>query len=242
MAGLMPARMGEPGARRRRHGRVSLSAVDRDGAWAWFGRAVGIGALFVLLGLAVGATLGPQHPNVAMGIGVVVLGIVGGGWAALRLGGAGLVAALLGIVATTGVALESRRALVLANARLIEPASIEAWPLSFEAAHVVGLVQDPKAQASAPWKTGYGAKSTTHSLVATPLVESASGEAVGFLCQESSERRDPDGEWFVSVACLYESRSPSCGGPIEKALDSLAAAKRKVAPTAASRVVRAFAS
>jgi hypothetical protein len=192
--------------------------VDRNGAWAWFGRAVGIGALFVVLGLAVGATLGPHFPNVAMGIGVVVFGLGGGGFAVLRLGGAGLFAALLGILATTGVALESRRA------------------------HVPGLAQDLKAQASATWKTGSGSKSTTHSLVATPLVASASGDVVAFLCRESSERRDPEGEWFVSVAYLHESPSTTCEVPIEKALDGLATAKRKVAANAASRVVRAFTS
>jgi hypothetical protein len=211
-------------------------------AWRWFGRAVGIAALLLGVGAVLGATLGAVVPAAAIALGILGVGLVGGAWSSHHVGGAGLLAAFFGIVATVGTTMECRKARVLRGVAIVEVESVDAWPEAFDAVHVDGITQDGKFEASESWKSGNGKQAMHYSLVATPLVSRDRGEVVGFVCRRSGERADSDGAWLIRYALLEEHQAAACAVPIEKSLERLAGADRKVAKAASSRVVRAYAS
>ena len=95
--------------------------------FAWVRRALGIGALFVILGWAIGLFGAVSRPWIGMILGAIGLFLFGSAWASSRIGGAGVGAGFIGFIAALGMAIEGHHALVATRAVIVEQPSLASW-------------------------------------------------------------------------------------------------------------------
>jgi hypothetical protein len=220
----------------------TLEAMFDVVGWRWFGRACGFTLLYIVLGWVLGATLGLLSPVATIIVAVIGLFLAGGAVASRSVGGAGLVAGFIGVVATVGITFEGRKAWVLRRVPITEIQSLDAWPEPFEAVHLPGLRQRREAELWEHWSNGSGSRASHHSYTVTPVVSEASGDVVAFSCRRASSRALADGDWFVREALLDYETGPLCDVAVEAALPRFVANGAKVARGAQSRVVHIFGS
>lgn len=207
----------------------------------WWLAAVAFGGGCVLAGWAIAGLLGLYSPIAACVVSVLVVFLGGGGFGASKLGGASLFGAVIGFVATIGLAIEGHKALFLRRVPIVEAPSAEAWPEGADAVRVPPLVHERALAFSKTWKTT-GKNSSLQTMVVTPLVAWPGGPVVAFHCRDTRGYDDPDGGYLVRASKLETMADDYCDVPLPDALAALEKAGRTVAPGAAERVVRVFTS
>jgi hypothetical protein len=211
-------------------------------SWGWAWRSIWMCGVLLCAGWAVGGALSLWSPTAALA-GVGISGIlVAAPWAVVRLGGAGLGAALIYLIAGLGAGIEVHRAWVAAEVEVIEAPSVSRWPAGAAAVRVPGVLHDASLRATASWTTKSGKSSTTnHYQAAVPLVEVEGGPVVAFDCHGGFDRPDPDGPVLLLLRAWEGGGvDNTCARPIRAAVEKIRAAGRPLAPGAEARVVRVF--
>lgn len=212
--------------------------------WAWVRRAALVALLLIAVGWVVGLTGTFTSPAIAWFIGAVVLFLGGSAWAYSRIGGAGMVAGLIGCVAAGGMAIEAHHFAVATTARIVDLPSLAAWDPDgpYAAARVAELEALRDQRTWARVRNGQGKSATTNIQVVTPLRDTATGEVVGFHCREDKGDERGDGSWVLSTAAWSGSATVSCARGVELATQACAQAGIPVNGGAASRLVEVFAT
>lgn len=208
--------------------------------WRWAWRALGTALVLIIAGWLVGGLLGLWSPLVSMGVCATAMLLVGAPWAVSRIGGAGLAAALFGLIAALGAAIESHHAFVVSRAEVVSLPSLAAWkPESgVVAMQVPALHHRWKLKASLTKTVSSGKGTRRVSQTAVPLAED-DGRVVGFFCGTDGS---DDGSYALSLDA-WLGRSPElCEAVIERATKQLVEAGVPIEPGAKDRVVSVFAS
>jgi hypothetical protein len=211
---------------------------------AWVRRALAIGALFVVLGWAIGLAGAVSRPWVGMILGALGLFLGGSAWATSRIGGAGVGAGLIGFIAALGMALEGHHALVATRAAIIEQPSLASWDPRSDiiALHVGELRHLRKQEAWARVRRGSGKSASTTSLIVTPLFDPALQRVVGFHCRGTQGPPRKDGAWVLSSAAWNGSGPVECEPGLTMAIAKCQGAGIAIAEGAAQRSVEVFAT
>lgn len=212
--------------------------------WRWVGRALAVGAGLTLAGWAVGLAGALVAPWLGMLLGALGVALGGGAWSLARVGGAGLGAGLVGLVAAIGMSLEGHRALLARSAAIVEFSSLSAWdPCGDAVALHVGLLQHLRQHQSwASERRGSGKNATTSTTLVTPLFDPAEQRVVGFHCTGPTPLRRDDGRWALASAAWSGTGAVECRAATALALAKCTRAKLAVAEGATARFVEVFAS
>lgn len=208
--------------------------------WRWAWRALGTALVLIIAGWLAGGLLGLWSPLVAMGVCATTSLLAGGPWAVGRIGGTGLAAALLGLIAAIGASIESHHAFVVSRAEVVSLPSLSSWKPE---SGVVAMQVPPlhhrwklKASLSKTVSAGKGTRHVTQTAV--PLAE-ADGRVVGFFCGTEGSA---DGPFALSLDA-WLGRSPElCEAVIERSTKLLVEAGVPIEAGAKDRVVSVFAS
>lgn len=221
--------------------RVSQPALS---PFAWVRRALAIGALFVILGWVVGFAGALSRPWVGLILGALGIFLGGSAWAASRIGGAGVGAGLIGFIASLGMALEGHRALVAANAAIVEQSSLSDWdPRSDIIALRVGELRHLRHQEGwARLQRGSGKSASTTRMIVTPLFDPAVQQVVGFHCRSMQAPPRKNGAWVLSSEAWTGSGPVECGPGLALAIAKCQSAGIAIAEGAAKRTVEVFAT
>jgi hypothetical protein len=208
--------------------------------WRWAWRALGTALVLIIAGWLVGGLLGLWSPIVTMGLYATVSLLVAAPWAVGRIGGAGLGAALLGLIAALGAGLEGHHAFVASRAAVVALPSLASWkPESGVVAMQVPALQHRwKLKASLSTRVSSGKGTRQVNQTAVPLAE-ADGRVVGFFCGTEGSA---DGTYALSLEAWLGSSPELCGAVIERAMKGLVEAGVPIEPGAKARVVSVFAS
>lgn len=211
--------------------------------WVWALRASGTALLLIVIGWAVGVTGALITPRFGWVVGAVGLFLLGSGWAVSRIGGMGLAAGLIGCIAAGGMATESHHFVIATTARVVQMPSLAAWDPDggIIAAHVPELRVLRKQQAEVRVRTGSGKTASTNVEVATPLLDSISGDVVGFHCRGDKGPEREDGGWVLSTAAWSGGGPVSCAAAVALAERACDTAGIPVAEGAQKRFVEVFA-
>lgn len=218
--------------------------TDQLQPWVWVRRALALALLFMLAGWALGVVGALTSPWVGWVGGAIGLVLLGGGWAVSRIGGAGLAASLIGLVAAGGTSIEGHHARVAITAPIAELPSLAAWDPQGPviAAHVAELSLLTKLAGHASVRSGSGKNATTTRQIATPLLDEALGQVVGFHCRSANGERRQGGRWVLSSETWAGSGPMTCAPAVKLALQACASRQIAVAPGAEARFVEVFAS
>lgn len=178
----------------------------------------------------------------AMALGGTATLLVAAPWAVTRVGGVGLGAALLGLLAVIGASVGGHQWWLVSQVPLVELSSLEAWRAG---AGVAGrlpaaLLHESALRGAASWTTSSSKSTAHHFQAATPLVVEPGGVVVGFDCHDGLARPDGDGAVVLSWAAWSDRDDEYCARPIVAARARVLAAGRAVAPGAEGRVLRVF--
>ncbi len=211
--------------------------------WAWVRRALATALLLMAIGWAAGLTgalVSPRFGWVA-GAGIFLLG---SGWAISRIGGAGLAAGALGLIAAGGMAVESHHFAVATRATVVDLPSLAAWDPDGHvvAARVPELAALRQQQSRVRVRTGSGKTASTNIQVVTPLLDTRSGDVVGFHCRGDTGPEPEDGTWVLSTAAWSGGGPVNCAAGVATAVRSCEAAGIPVADGAQTRFVEVFAT
>ncbi len=210
--------------------------------WTWVRRAALTALLLMVIGWLVGLLGTLTSPAVGWIIGAIVLFLAGGGWAGSRIGAAGVAAGLIGLIAAGGMATEAHHFTVATTARIVDLPSLAAWdPVGpVTAARVAELQVLDDQQRWIRVRHGQGRTATTDVEVATPLLDTPTGEVVGFHCRGENGPQRGDGSWVLSTA-VWEGTGPvGCASAVRLATQACAEAGIPVAAGAQSRFVEVF--
>ncbi len=212
--------------------------------FAWVRRALAIGALFVILGWAVGLAGALSRPWIGMILGALGLFLGGSAWAASRIGGAGVGAGLIGFIAALGMALEGHHALVAARAAIVEQPSLSSWdPRGDIIALRVGELRHLRNQEGwARVRRGSGKTASTTSMIVTPLFDPAVQKVVGFHCRGTEAPPRKNGAWVLSSEAWTGSGPVECGPGLTLAIAKCQKAGIAIAAGAEQRMVEVFAT
>lgn len=207
-------------------------------------RAAFTALLLIAIGWLAGLTGALVTPLVGWLLGAIGLFLGGGAWAVSRIGGAGLAAGLMGCVAAGGMAIESHHFAVATTARIADLPSLAAWDPDGPviAAHVAELQVLRDQQRRVRVRNGQGKTATTSVQVVTPLLDTPSGEVVGFHCRGENGDERGDGRWVLSTAAWSGDGTLDCARGVDLAAQACAGAGIPVNPGAASRLVEVFAT
>jgi hypothetical protein len=205
--------------------------------------ALALGTAGAAGGVVIGAVLGAVS-MAACGVAAVVLLLLGLGSDKRRpVAGAAVGAGLLACIACGVAGVECPRWWRLTHVPVREVSSLrEAGPGDREQAalHVPGIEQDVALRATARWTARVGNSNTPQTQTATPLVEGAAREVVGFVCFEGSGVAPPAGAWLLPLPLWGGDTTATCERAIALALERLAATHRVVDARAEQRVFKAF--
>lgn len=206
--------------------------------WAWVGKALSTVLVLMTAGWAIGGGLGVIHPMIGLPVGAIATALVGAAWAATRIGGAGLGAALIGLIASVGAAIEGHHWWVAQRAAIVPVTSLTTWNpdsdvVAMQVSTVVVHERTSAATTSTRVRSGKGTRSVSQT--ATPLSEH--GVVTAFFC---GDERGIDGTFALSVARWHGTAPELCDSAIAKSIEKLEAAGRHVDRGAKTRVVHVF--
>lgn len=226
-----------------------MGAQDQPlGVGQWAARAVGVGAVMMVLGWLSGGVvallLGPMLGVVAG----VVAGLGMMAWGSARVGSAGVIAGLLvGMVAAVCAGLEVPRAWHAARVTIVEAPALTSWPEGARALRLPPLTRLPKHHGSYAWttrsstKTG-GSTTTHHYREALPLAD-ARGRVVGFECHAQRTHKlklARQGSVVVPYGPWQLHTPEDCAPAVAQARERLDKARVELAPGASTRLVVLF--
>lgn len=207
----------------------------------WYGRALLTAVTLMTAGWALGFSVSWLSSAAALALGGTATLLVAAPWAVGRLGGAGLAAALLGLLAAIGAAIGGHQWWLVSRVPLVDAPTLEPWPVGVVAVRLPSrLVHEPKLRGAASWSTRSGKSSAHHYQAATPLVAEPGGPVVAFDCHDGLRPPDPDGVVLLSWSAWADKEEEFCARPIAVARQRIAEAGRVLAPGAERRVVRVF--
>lgn len=212
--------------------------------WHWVRRALTTALTLIAIGWAVGLTGALIAPRFGWIVGAVGLFLAGGGWAVSRIGGAGVAAGLMGLIAAGGMAVESHHFAVATTATVVDLPSLAAWnpDSSVVAAHVPELVALHEQRSRVRVRTGSGKTASTNVQVVTPLLDSSSGDVVGFHCRSDQGSRRGDGAWVLSTAAWSGGGPVNCAAGVASAMQKCDDAGIPVVAGSQARFVEVFAT
>lgn len=221
---------------------AGLPPVASTTPWIWVRRAAATGLFLIVIGWMVGLTGAWITPRFGWLVGAIGLFLIGGGWAVSRIGGLGVAAALIGCVAAGGMAVESHHFRVSTTARVVDLPSLADWDPNGDiiAAHVPELRLLPEQQARVRVRSGSGRTATTNIQVVVPLLDSGSGEVVGFHCRGESGPEPRSGGWVLSTAAWSGGGPVNCAAAVERSVQACERAGIGIAAGAESRFVEVF--
>lgn len=206
--------------------------------WGWFRRALTTALALTAIGWLVGGGLGLLHPLLGVPLGAISTALIGAGWAVGRIGGAGLGAALIGLITAVGAGIEGHHAYVVSTADVTPLESLSFWQpggavVAMQVSRPLWHERMAKAYVSARVRSGKGTRSVSQ--VAVPLIE-PDGTVVGFHCGEGGLT---DGTYALSLVAWNGSELELCESAIGASVEKLG---RPVTADARRRVVRVFSS
>lgn len=210
--------------------------------FAWVRRALGIGALFVILGWAIGLFGAISRPWIGMILGAIGLFLFGSAWASSRIGGAGVGAGFIGFIAALGMAIEGHHALVATRAVIVEQPSLASWDPSSDiiALHVGELRHLHRQEGWARVRRGSGKSASATSTVVAPLFDAGAQRVVGFHCRGIQAPPHRDGAWVLSSAAWSGSGPVDCGLALSMAVGKCQKAGIAIAEGSERRMVEVF--
>ena len=212
--------------------------------WLWVRRAATTALVLIVIGWVVGLTGAVITPRFGLLVGAIGLFLLGGGWAASRVGLAGVAAGLMGCIAAAAMAVESHHFIVAGTASVVELPSLAAWDPDSDviAAHVPEVQALRAQQATARVRSGSGKTATTNIQVVTPLLDTTSGGVAGFHCTGDKGPQRGDGSYVLSTAAWSGDGPPNCVVAVDLAIRACEQAGIRVDPGARTRFVEVFAS
>lgn len=217
---------------------------DVSEPWVWVRRAAMTALVLIVIGWVIGLTGAAITPRFGWLVGAIGVFLAGGGWAVSRIGGAGVAAGFMGLIAAGGMAVESHHFVVATTARVVDLPSLMAWDPGGEivAAHVPELSVLREQQARARVRSGSGKTATTNIQVVTPLLDSTSGDVVGFHCGGDKGPDPEDGSWVLSTAAWSGGGPVDCAVAVALAVQSCERAGIRIDGGAQTRFVEVFSS
>lgn len=221
-----------------------LAANARLSPWAWVRRALAVAVQLIVVGWLLGAAVGMWSPIVGRVLATICVGLGGTAWAVGQIGGAGLFAGLMGLLAVVGMSIEAGHAQVVRNVDTVELSSLADWQPGGPvlAAHVGYLEHLQHLEVGFRHWQGSGKTRSSVYEVATPLLDRARGSVVGFHCHSDTDRNGGGGEWVISSAVWTGASSGSCRHSIALARQNAQDHGHDVAEGADARVVEVFGS
>lgn len=208
--------------------------------WRWAGRALGTALVLIVGGWLVGGPLGLWSPLVSMGVSATVSLLFAAPWAVGRIGGAGLGAALLGLIAALGAGIEGHHAFVATRAQVVPLPSLASWKPESEvvAMQVPSLHHLWKLKGSLTKTVRSGKGTRRVSQTAVPLAEN-DGRVVGFFCGSEGS---VDGSYALSLDAWLGRNPELCDEVVARSMKLVVEAGSTVEVGAKDRIVQVFSS
>lgn len=222
----------------RRKKRVPVVQTREQSLPEWLWDALGVGAGLMVASLLGCALLGLIGQEYGLTFGALMILLAGTGWAAMRVGAAGVLAGILAMCAGIGAAIEAHHLQLVQQApqRL---SSVPDWVLARDGfvIQTPGVLPLPEYSAHAT-VTVRQPKHTSHTTrEVTPLVERAGGPVVAFTCLQLGAKPQ-GGTVLVDIATYDRNLSGACEQARTRVLGKLR--DRPLAPQAAQRFVLVF--